>query len=154
MKVPPNSQIVDVHIQGRQVLKCVNIKRNEVLFDVIGFNKPAVRIIDQRPEIVNKMKEIEKTGMARQLMDLFCTPAWAQFLPSKKKNNKIVIRLTKTRSKTPRHMLWIATNIKGEIPFYDFKKLEVQSYGRGYALFSLYKRPLNGKTKTRSRKAS
>lgn len=154
MRVSPNSRIVDIHIQGRQVLKFINIKENEVLFDVIGFNKPIVRIIDQRSEIVNKMKEIEKTGKVHQLTDLFCTPARLHFLPSRKKTKEIVIRLTNTRSKTPGHMLWIATNIKREIPYFDFKKLEVQPYGRKYVLFSLYKRPVIGKVKTRSRKTS
>ncbi len=155
MRVPPVSQIVDIHIQGSKVLRYVSRKENEVIFDVVGFKKPKVRIIDQRPEVLKKMKEIEKTREVEQLTDLFCSPARVSFLPSKEEMNEIVIRLTTTRSKMPNYMLWIATDIKSEIPYYDFQKLEVQSYGKNsYALFSLYKRPRKRKRNVSATKIS
>jgi hypothetical protein len=51
-------------------------------------------------------------------------------------------RLEKTQAKKPRHMLWIAIGIGEKIPFYEYKKVEIQQMkNKKYALFSLYKRP-------------
>jgi hypothetical protein len=140
MKVPSKPTTASIHIQGAEVLKFVSINSKEVLFDIVGLVKPKIRIIDQRLEVRNKMEEVQTTKDVDQLTDLFCNPARVSFLPSKE-SGEIVVQLTKTRAKKPRFMLWIATGIKGEIPYYDYQTLEIQSFKKKtYALFSLYKR--------------
>jgi hypothetical protein len=142
MKVPSNSKTMNVHIQGSKVLKFVSLKTDEVLFEVVGSTKPKVRIIDQRPEVRNKMKEIIKTKEVEQLTDLFCQPARVVILPSEKEKSELIVQLKATRAKKPRYMLWIATGLSGEIPCFDYQRLDVQPFNKKtFLLFSIYKRP-------------
>lgn len=146
MTVSIFSGTAQIHIQGSQVLKFVSLNENQVLFDVVGMSKPKIHVIDSRPGIRRKMKELLETRQVHQLTSLINQPARITITKQKNKGNEVIVRLDKTRAKSPRHTLWVATNISGEIPYYDYKDLEIQPFRRkSFALFSLYRRPATKK---------
>jgi hypothetical protein len=143
---PVFSGTAQIHIQGSQVLKFVSLNANQVSFDIVGMSKPKIRVIDCRPDIRLKMKELLETKEVSQLTSLINKPARITITKKKNRDKDVVVRLDKTRAKNPRHMLWVATGISGEIPYYDYKNLEIQSSKKkSFALFSLYKRPIQKK---------
>jgi hypothetical protein len=134
------SGTAQVEIQGKYVFKFVTLDKNQATYEVIGINKPVIRIIDQRAGVRRKMEEILKTGEVKQLADYFNTPARVTIFPSHA--GRRTVRLEKTRAQHPRHMLWVAIGIGEKIPMYDYQFIEIQKMKpRRYALFSLYKRP-------------
>ena len=130
-----------VEIQGPQVLEFVSLDEKQAEFDVIGLSNPKIHVIDARPAVCNTMRAILENGKVETLADEFNKPARVTILPVQ--DDQIVVRLDKTRAQKPRHMLWLAIGIGEDVPYYDYKQLEIQQMNdHSYALFSLYKRPL------------
>lgn len=129
-----------VEIQGKQVLEFVSLNNNQAEFDIIGITNPKIRIIDMRPDVRRKMKEILVTDKVEELAYYFNRPARVTILPPSA--GQIIVRLEKTRSKKPDHTLWVAIGIGDDIPLYDYQKVEMQELADHlYAFFALYKRP-------------
>lgn len=140
MNDPIFSGTAAVEIQGRHVLEFVSLNQNQAEFDVIGITNPKVRVIDLRPAVKRSMKSILKSGKVNELVEYFNRPAHVTLLSEGK--GRLTVRLEKTRAKKPRHMLWIAIGIGRRIPYYDYKKVEIQQMADdNYALFSLYRKP-------------
>ena len=140
MKDPLFSGPAQVEIQGPCVLEFVSLDEKQAVFDVIGFQNPKVRVVDIRPNIQHAMSEILQIGDVKKFANDFNTPARVTILPSKR--GKVTVYLEPTRAKEPRHMLWVAIGIGKNIPYYDYKLVEIQEWKRGkYALLVLYKRP-------------
>lgn len=134
------SGTAQVEIQGPRVLEFVSLNNAQAEFEVIGLSDPKIRLVDSRPKIRQTMREILQTGKVETLAGYFNTPARVTILPAE--GGKMIVRLEKTRAKKPRHMLWVAIGIGEEIPYYQYKKVEIQQMkDKNYALFSLYKRP-------------
>jgi len=137
---PIFSGIAAVEIQGPRVLEFVSLDENQAEFDVIGISKPRIRIIDHRPAVKRSMRSILKSGRVEELSNYFNKPARVTLFSEKK--DCIIVRLEKTRTKRPQHMLWIAIGVGENIPYYEYKAIELQQMNENnYALFSLYKRP-------------
>ena len=134
------SGIAAVEIQGPRVLEFVSLTNNQAEFDIIGITNPKIRVIDTRPAVRRKMKEILATDKVEELAYHFNRPARVTILhPS---CGQIVVRLEKTRSKKPDHMLWVAIGIGDDIPLYEYQRVEMQELeDHQYALFAIYKRP-------------
>jgi hypothetical protein len=129
-----------VEIQGPCVLEFVSLDSTQAQFDIIGITDPKIRVVDLRPTVLHKMKEILKTDKLEQLAYFFNRPARVTILPSV--SGQMVVRLEKTRAKNPHHMLWVAIGIEGDIPLYDYKRVQMQELGNNlYAFFAVYKRP-------------
>jgi hypothetical protein len=129
-----------VEIQGPAVLEFVSLDENKAEFEIIGLSDPVIHILDLRPKIRKTMRQILQDGKVEAMADKFNTPARVTILPPD--NGKMTVRLEPTRSKKPRHMLWVAIGIGEEIPIYNYKKVEMQEMSENkYALFAIYKRP-------------
>ena len=129
-----------VEIQGTSVLEFIALDNNQVEFEVIGLTNPVIRILDSRPKIRKTMRQILQDGKVEKMADEFNTPARVTISPTN--NGKMIVKLEPTRSTRPLHMLWVAIGIGEDIPYYDYKKVEIQKMkGKRYAMFSLYKRP-------------
>jgi hypothetical protein len=134
------SGIAAVEIQGPRVLEFVSIDDKQAEFDVISLSNPRIHFVDTRPPVIKTMQAILENGKVEALKDEFNKPARVTILPPE--NGQITVLLEKTRAQKPRHMLWVAVGIGEEIPFYNYKKIELQQMAdKNYALFSLYKRP-------------
>jgi hypothetical protein len=134
------SGTAQVEIQGPRVLEFVSINEKQAEFEVIGISGPKIKLIDSRPAVRRKMEEILKTEKVEQLADCFNRPARVTILPPE--SGEMIVRLEKTRAKKPRHMLWVAVGIGEEIPFYEYKRIDIQQLtDKTFSLFSLYKRP-------------
>lgn len=128
-----------VEIQGPRVLEFVALQDKQVEFKVIGLTNPTIKLLDSRPAVRRKMKEILKTEKVEELAEYFNRPARITILPPE--SGQQVVLLQKTRAKKPHHMLWVAIGVGDDIPFYDFKVFDMQEMTESsYALFSLYKR--------------
>jgi hypothetical protein len=134
------SGTAQVEIQGQHVLEFIALDDTQAEFEVIGISGPKIKLIDSRPAVRRKMKEILKTKKVEQLAEYFNRPARITILPPE--SDQMIVRLEKTRAKKPRHMLWVAVGIGEDLPLYDYKRVEIQQMkDKNYALFSLYKRP-------------
>ena len=146
MKTPIFSGTTAVEMQGSSVLEFISLNEDQVEFKVIGISDPQIKIIDQRPKVKRSMQSILKTGNVKEVVDYLNEPARITVLPEER--GEVTVKLEKTRAQKPRHMLWIAIGIGDDIPYYDYKKLEIQQMkNKRYALFSLYKRPKKKYTK-------
>jgi len=142
MVVTQLSVTAQIHIQGPKVLEFVSLDNEQAQFNMVGITEPKIRVIDYRPAVRRKMREILQTKKVEQLVDYINRPARVTILPPEPNSQEYVVQLHKTRAKKPRHMLWLAVGISGAIPFYDFTDLEIQPWQeQTFALFSLYKRP-------------
>jgi hypothetical protein len=129
-----------IEIQGPHVLEFISINNKQAEFDVIGLSNPKIRVVDTRPTVCKTMRAILENGKVETLADEFNKPARVTILPAE--DGQIIVQLAKTRAQKPRHMLWVAIGIGEDIPYYDYKKVEIQQMeDNNYALFSLYKRP-------------
>ena len=136
------SGTAQVEIQGQRALRFIELTGDEAKFEIIGLSEPKIQVIDRRPAVRKSMAEILKTGKVEELIQYFNAPAYVTIYNSK--NYKMTINLEKTRAKKPRHMLWVAIGIEDNIPCYSFLNLQIERYDdHKYALFSLYKRPLD-----------
>lgn len=139
MKDPIFFGTTAIEMQGSSVLEFVSLNEDQVEFKIIGISSPQIKIIDQRPDVKRSMQSILKTGNVKEVVDYLNKPARITILPEEQ--GQIMVKLEKTRALKPRHMLWIAIGIGEEIPYYDYKKIEIQQMNnKRYALFSLYKR--------------
>ncbi len=129
-----------VEIQGPQVLEFVSIDDKQAEFDVISLSNPRIHFVDTRPPVIKTMQAILENGKVETLKDEFNKPARVTILLPE--NGQITVRLEKTHVQKPSHMLWVAVGIGEEIPYYDYKQLEIQPMvNQTIALFSLFKRP-------------
>ncbi len=129
-----------VEIQGPAVLEFVSLDKDKTEFEIIGLTNPVIHILDLRPKIRNVMRQILQDGKVEKMADEFNTPARVTISPPE--NGKMIVQLEPTRSKNPRHMLWVAIGIGEDIPYYDYKRVDIQKMkDKNYALFSLYMRP-------------
>lgn len=134
------SGTAQIEIQGPRVLQFLTLNKTQAEFEMIGMDEPKIKFIDSRPAVCRKMKEILKTEKTEELAEYFNRPARITIHPAE--SGQIVVKLEKTRAKTPRHMLWVAVGMEDDVPFYDFKSFEMREISENrYALFSLYKRP-------------
>lgn len=133
-----------VEIQGEIALNFISLNESQAQFEVIGITQPKIRFVDHRAAVRRKMKEVLITDKVEQLAEYINCPANITIFPPE--NGEIVVRLEKTRSKKPRYMLWVAVGIKGDIPLYNYKRIEMQELEENiYSLFTLYKRPHTNK---------
>lgn len=129
-----------VEIQGPRVLEFKSLSNAEAEFEIIGLSEPKIRVLDSRPAVRRTMRAILESGKVELLAQYFNTPARVTILSPE--SGEMTVKLEKTRAKKPRHMLWVAIGIGEEIPYYEYKKIEIQQMeDKSYALFSLYKRP-------------
>jgi hypothetical protein len=133
------SGIAQVEIQGKAVLEFISLTKAQAEFDVIGLTDPTIRVIDRRPAVKRKMKEILKTEKVEQLADYFSQPARVTILHPVA--GQMVVRLEKTRAKKPQHTLWMAIGIDEQIPYFNYKKIRIRRLENNkFAVFYLYKK--------------
>lgn len=135
-----------VEIQGPAVLEFVSLDESKAEFEIVGLSDPVIHILDLRPRIRKTMRQILQDGKVEAMVDEFNTPAHVTILPPEK--GKMTVRLEPTRSKKPRHMLWVSVGIGEEedIPYFDYKKMKIQKMDDdNFALFSLFRRPAKKK---------
>jgi hypothetical protein len=129
-----------VEIQGPHVLEFKSVDEKQAEFEVIGLSNPTIRLVDSRPAVCRAMRAILENGKVENLADEFNKPARVTILPAE--NGQMIVQLEKTRTKKPRHMLWVAVGIGEDIPYYNYQKVEIQQMDDNhYALFSVYTRP-------------
>jgi hypothetical protein len=134
------SGTAQVEIQGPRALEFVALNDTQAEFEVIGISGPKIKLIDFRPAVRRKMKEILKTEKVEQLAEYFNRPAHITILPPE--SDQMIVRLENTRAKKPKHMLWVAVGIGETIPVYEYKQIDIQQLANEtFSLFSLYKRP-------------
>ncbi len=134
------SGTAQIEIQGKRVLEFISLDKSEAKFKTIGLFDPVVFIVDSRPAVHQAMKRILKTGEVETLAKYFNTPAHITI--SEVSDQKTIVQLEPTQEKHPKHMLWVAIGIGDDIPYYDYRNIQIEQMDDGsFALFSLYKRP-------------
>ena len=129
-----------IEIQGNSVLELTQVNDKEVEFLIIGLSDPPIRIIDERPSVHNCITDIMKTLRVDDFAQTFNSPAKIALQITSNGEKKVILR--QTRSRNPKHMLWIAIGLENSIPYQRYIDLQVEALDDShFALFSLYKRP-------------
>ena len=106
-----------IEIQGERVLRFVNSTADRAVYDVIGFENPAITIIDYRLRGLDAIQALLRTGEMAQFAPEFNTPALVS-LQSDADGN-ILIELNEPDTESPPQMLWIAIGFQGVMPDHD-----------------------------------
>jgi hypothetical protein len=107
----------EIAIQGDRVLRFVNCTQERAVYDVIGFNNPAITIVDYRQRGLDAIRALLKTGQMMNFAPEFNTPAQVEFQSDLHGN--ILIELNEAENEKPAQMLWIAVGFHSAIPVYD-----------------------------------
>lgn len=130
----------EIAIQGDHALRFVNCTQDRVIYDVIGFEKFAMTLIDYRKAGLMAIQMLLQTGKLFEFAPTFNSPA--QVSVEQDDNGAILIELDDIGDEQPAQMLWIAIGIEDSIPVYDYIfELIAPLADRTFAFLALFNIP-------------
>ncbi len=109
--------VAEISIQGDRALRFVNCAQGRAVYDVIGFNNPAITIIDYRRCGLNAIHALLGGGDAENFASEFNLPARVEL---QNDHGNILIELNDPQDEQPGQMLWIAVGLQESIPVYEY----------------------------------
>jgi hypothetical protein len=128
-----------VEMQGERALHFLAFSQDHILYRLIGFVDPGVKVLDYRPANLSAGLRYLQVGKARGFAARFNQPALLTIRNADP--GDIQIELHSTKELSPPHTLWIAIGIFDLVPDYDylFRYMETLEDGRS-AFLSIYRR--------------
>lgn len=110
--------IAEIAIQGERVLRLIDYTQERAIYEIVGFIKPVITLIDHRPFGIRAIQNLLRTGDLLSFAPEFNVPARVGIQNAD--NDKILIELYDTDDHQATHMLWIVVGLRDSIPVYDY----------------------------------
>ena len=125
-----------VSIQGKRVLRFIDLTGYEAVYEIIGFEEVPVRLIDRRAEGIQAIQTLLETGEINDFASSFNAPAFVRIIQDN--TGEVIIELEDT-SITSNFILWIAIGLDDTIPVYETLYENILPLENNtYAVISLY----------------
>ena len=108
----------EISIQGERVLNFINYTHDSAVYQVIGFTKPTITIVDYRETGLMAIHDLLNSGDLHEFAPRFNTPAKVSIHIDDEGN--VTIELEDPGNDLPHQMLWIVIGIQDSIPIYDY----------------------------------
>ncbi|MGC9400212.1 MAG: hypothetical protein ACP5HM_13905 [Anaerolineae bacterium] len=129
-----------VEIQGERVVRLHSREGDSVVFELIGFENPPIKIEDYRPATLRALQEILVGGDVQAFAPRFNVPAYLE-IERPPNSKEIRVTLYPTGVDNPPSRLWIAVGIGPTLPVYEYLICHAEPLGdQRFALFALYHR--------------
>ncbi len=111
------SGVAHVAFQGVRVLRFLNCAENQVNYELIGFEKAPITIVDFRCNGLLAIQELLESGDLQAFAPKFNCPADVRIISDT--SQQVVIELRDTDD-IPTFVLWIAIGLGNSMPVYDY----------------------------------
>lgn len=123
----------NVEIQGKEAFELVSFDSEQATYDLIGFVKPFVKIIDHRPDGLSALSEYLLSQGAYDFANFFCKISYVTLCEETEGN--ILIELYPPTKLMSDYTLWVSIGIDGRVPIYNYGYYEYQQMNDGKFAF-------------------
>jgi hypothetical protein len=119
-----NEKAAWIELQGAKVLDVLEQDDDSITYQVLGFEKPKLLVIDYRKKVKQTFERCLIEDDFSRFPYSFSSPA--NIILQQNESGDLLLSLSETLEQIPEHMVWIIVGFEGEYPVYDFIFQEVQ----------------------------